>query len=610
MEGEPWLVSCDLTRSFCSSRFGKQPTSSTISNIWQSFVSGIFGAVVLALAAVFYRVMLSQRTKQINTYGRRPKRVIDASSSAVSSNRTVSGTEIKSIFEDMPAPPPLKNLAAKMKKHENDVSSSKPKALSPKVVGATQRKKRLSPVKKRQQSRILEIKSQVACASPTAAAKPTLKKLQTPGRPSNTDGLPESPPRAPLSSIPMNIPGSPALMQKPRSQATTTRPLKFQKPLNNLIDVDIIVLDDKGHAVSKERRVSRTNVEVNPINRIISTAKQRSSTLTDSASDDEAEGQPRQPKRYTARKRLVLSSDDSDSDAGPAPSAQVQASDKPRVSSRLARTNTIVEVSVPPAPYQIRRAVPQSQALPVKPEIPLLATVESRVLSSHLPDVAHVLQDTPSPVLKPRQLTPIRGSRRRIFQPPSPPSPTVTDLDLTIDLAGLDLDHGCWEGGSDFNAPEYLKPLLEECHQERCGPHNFSTFIESFPCDPILQAARDTNTFDMNFKKIGEASYSEVFGIGDIVLKVIPLRDELRVGQAEEVDGPAPTDAKDVRKEIIVTRAMGEVYTGFTNLLKSYIVKGRYPEVLLQLWDEYNKRKGSESARPGKKLFASFMTRH
>ena len=557
------------------------------------------GAAVLALTVVFYKAMLSLRTKQINTYGRRPKRVIDASSSAASSNRTVSGAEIKSIFEDMPTPPPLRNLAAKMKKHENDVSS-KPKALSPKVVGATQRKKRLSPVKKRQQSRILEIKSQVAGFA-DASPKPTLKKLHTPGRPSNTGGLPESSPRAPLSSIPMNIPGSPALMQKPRSQAST-RPLKFQKPLNNLVDVDIIVLDDEGHAVSKERRVSRTNVEVNPINRVISSVNRRSSTFTDSASDDEAECQPRQPKRYTVRKRLVVLSDDSDSDAGPAPSAQVQESHKPRVSSRLART--IVEVSVPSAPYQIRRALPQSQALP---EIPLLAAVESRVPSSHLPDVAHILQDTPSPVLKPRQLTPIRGNRRRIFQPPSPPSPTVTDLDLTIDFTGLNLGHGCWEGGSDFNAPEYLKPLLEECHQDRCGPHNFSTFIESFPYDPILQAARDTNTFDMNFKKIGEASYSEVFGIGDIVLKVIPLRDELRAGQAEEVDGPAPTDAKDVRKEIIVTRAMGEVYTGFTKLLKSYIVRGRYPEVLLQLWDEYNKRKGSESARPGKKLLASRM---
>jgi serine/threonine-protein kinase haspin len=64
-------------------------------------------------------------------------------------------------------------------------------------------------------------------------------------------------------------------------------------------------------------------------------------------------------------------------------------------------------------------------------------------------------------------------------------------------------------------------------------------------------------------------------------------------------DGPAPSDAKDVRKEIIVTRAMGEVCDGFVKLLKTYIVRGKYPEVLLGLWDEYHESKGSESVRPG-----------
>ena len=41
------------------------------------------------------------------------------------------------------------------------------------------------------------------------------------------------------------------------------------------------------------------------------------------------------------------------------------------------------------------------------------------------------------------------------------------------------------------------------------------------------------------------------------------------------------------------------IYGGFVKLLKNYVVRGRYPEVLLQLWDEYNERKGSESIRPG-----------
>jgi serine/threonine-protein kinase haspin len=198
------------------------------------------------------------------------------------------------------------------------------------------------------------------------------------------------------------------------------------------------------------------------------------------------------------------------------------------------------------------------------------------------------------------------GRNQRLFDPPSPPSPTTpTDFDLSIDFSNFSLESPSQTQDtyrSEFEVPKYLEPLLEECRQETCGPYNFSAFIESFPFDPIT--SRGNEDVDLTFRKIGEASYSEVFGIGDVVLKVIPIRDESEAGQsAEEEDGPAPSDAKDVRKEIIVTRAMGEVYGGFVKLLKNYVVRGRYPEVLLQLWDEYNERKGSESIRPGKDNF-------
>lgn len=219
-----------------------------------------------------------------------------------------------------------------------------------------------------------------------------------------------------------------------------------------------------------------------------------------------------------------------------------------------------------------------------------------------------------SPLVKARQLTPIRGGHgKRLFEPPSPPSPaTPTDFDLSLNFSDFNLNSPSQRDAfySQILIPEHLQALLEECGQEQCGPHEFSAFIETFPYDPIIQSNYNTDT---RFRKIGEASYSEVFGIGDVVLKVIPLRDEseANVSQSrlkmtskerpgEEVDGPAPSDAKDVRKEIIVTRAMGEVYGGFVKLLKTYVVRGRYPEVLLNLWDDYNERKGSESVRPGK----------
>jgi serine/threonine-protein kinase haspin len=147
-----------------------------------------------------------------------------------------------------------------------------------------------------------------------------------------------------------------------------------------------------------------------------------------------------------------------------------------------------------------------------------------------------------------------------------------------------------------------------------------------FPFDPIVWESRSVGRERSKFRKIGEASYSEVFGIGDVVLKVIPLRDEGTVnvkgrtptqtaigkpkpkyGERNEIqvlveEGPPPSDAKDVLKEVIVTRAMGDMCEGFVKLLRTYVVRGRYPEVLLDLWDEYYEKKGSESIRPGKRF--------
>jgi serine/threonine-protein kinase haspin len=196
--------------------------------------------------------------------------------------------------------------------------------------------------------------------------------------------------------------------------------------------------------------------------------------------------------------------------------------------------------------------------------------------------------------------------------PASPSTPSDSDIDFSFDLSQIDIDLASEELNALQSAkqyPEYMRSLLEECFQEETGPYEFSAFIESFPLDPILQdarraAKRKKDDTMMMFRKIGEASYSEVFGIGDVVLKVIPLRDELRLVDEEELeDGPAPSDAKDVRKEIIVTRAMGDVHDRFVRLLKTYVVRGKYPEVLLNLWDEYNEQKGSESIRPGKSVY-------
>ena len=570
------------------------------------------------MAAAF--IMLGTRTKQINAYGKRGRRVVDAAREA---NPPATNMEIISIFDDLPPPPEWKSLASKMKKRENTVPT-KSNTLSTKVVGL-QRKKRLSPVlspvRKKQGSRMAqimeaEISKPIASKTMISKAKP---KPTASGKSTDPVILSASPPRAPLSAVPINLPGSPAMYQL-RPRIGHGAPLKQTKQFSPFVDVDIIVLDGDGQTLRKERRVSRTDVPVNTFNDIRRSKKSVKSAPTTIGTDSESEtqeiSQPRRPKRLVTRKPIILSDSSSEDELlEPKPKAKLQFQHRPSPSIPLSSqislgmSRSALEVLVPPAPYR----TPQSHA-PVPPgrrtpsptfgteeDLPSLPCITKLVSPPQVPTRYHSID---SPVLRPRQLTPIRGGRKRLFEPLSPPSPTTpSDFNLSIDFSNLSLDSESQTQGtyqSDFQIHDSLVPLLEECHQDACGPHNFSTFIESFPYDPILQTARENYAMDMKFRKIGEASYSEVFGIGDVVLKVIPLKDESNsVHHQDEEDGPAPTDAKDVRKEIIVTRAMGEVDGRFVKLLKTYVVRGRYPEVLLQLWDEYNEIKGSESVRPG-----------
>lgn len=585
--------------------------------------------------------MLSTQTKQINAYGKRGKRVVQVTAN----DSKPPSKEIISIFDDLPPPPAWVPVASRMKGREN--STPKQKAPAPKVVGA-QRKKRLSPplspVKKpiRVSGAIKESSNRMAPkADPGTQASKAKVKAMPLGK-LKTDSASDSTARAPLSSHPVNVPGSPTqlslvgkMKMKQRVPSTKVVPTKLGKPPPPIVNMDIIVLDDDGRTISKERRVSRTGVTPNPINqlpnpkagKVAPKAKSKVPIYVDSESEPEVVGQPKQDKLRRQAPRAIVSDDSESDDEHPVPpplkskpshakplqrAATVTKAPEPAMSKPVKRSVT-VEIVVPPAPYATKQ-VPRMSDLPKaskRPTTPLLkqraSIMPTRVPAFHLPN---------SPVLKVRQLTPIRGGRSKgLFEPPSPLSPSTSDFDLSLDFADLSLDSEGFAGPSriDSSIPAYLKPLLEECGQEDYGPHDFSSFLESFPFDPILQEAREREGGDLFFRKIGEASYSEVFGIGDVVLKVIPLRDESAAGLGrrtlkargsighEDVEDevPPPTDAQDVRKEIIVTRAMGEVHRGFVKLLKTYVVKGKYPEALLNLWDEYYEENGSESIRPG-----------
>jgi len=207
-----------------------------------------------------------------------------------------------------------------------------------------------------------------------------------------------------------------------------------------------------------------------------------------------------------------------------------------------------------------------------------------------------------SPTSPPRErpLTPIKQAFPILTNQPTPSSPSLSELES--ELAKFVLDEVADDQASIEDQPAHLRPLLAECGQTT--PHEFSAFVETFPFDPIIaSSADDSDSVPLDaregFRKIGEASYSEVFGIGGVVLKVIPLCSPSPPARVVEEDLPPPSDAEDVLREMIVTRMMGDACSGFVRLLRTYIVRGRYPSVLLSLWDEYDKRKGSESIRPG-----------
>ncbi|KAH8830353.1 hypothetical protein DL96DRAFT_1784598 [Flagelloscypha sp. PMI_526] len=371
------------------------------------------------------------------------------------------------------------------------------------------------------------------------------------------------------------------------------------KPSSPKVSVDITVIDGNGQRVKQERRVSNPRAKI-----------RRPPETTQSSSDTELESSPQlvRKRRLIGRpapKAIIISSDeesaDEDTIVPPKPPKIVCAKLASRSNPSPSSNDTVLaKVSKRPLPTAVLSNVTQS--------VPTILAVEATPSSApnSLPFKPSQSPKTSAP--RARQLTPIRGPHRF----PVPPSPTEAsesdfELDSVIDISAFDIETMC---ESELPAltpnPTHLIPLLEECRQLQGGASDFSSFIKMFPLDPVVRTRGGNN--DSTFRKIGEASYSEVYGIGEVVLKVVPLRDESLVSHLsethEEVDTPYESDAKDVLKEIIVTRAMGNVCGHFVELFKAYVVKGRYPQTLLELWDEFSATKGSENVFPASQHYA------
>ncbi|KAI0082363.1 hypothetical protein K474DRAFT_1655109 [Panus rudis PR-1116 ss-1] len=563
--------------------------------------------------------MLGTRTKQVIAYGRRGQRIVNISGerkSTIELQKTQCPSESSDSDEEavvaVPKPPTRvgrtrkkSTLVASEESEDEDVDDI---PLPTKTRGTRKPHKTSAPSQRSIPSDQNKSKrSQVHKRSPKSAKVGNARPI-----------------RQPLSICLSNVPGSPAVVQpvrkKGRPVVAKCTPLKSTSPI---VDVDIVVLDDSGRRISQEKRVSRTDVQVNQDPSICNKFTQSKPRIIPKPnfmqiSDDDEDDFPvvhRPPINKRRNKLIVISDSESpgsspakpivitDGNLSPDPPKPLQGQSRSSVAGNfIGSFSDAQESNHPPVPSFDASFRPSSGSVRPFPQSKY----------GRLPNPPFIAGSART---KPHQLTPIRHhAGRAAFPsapfPPSPCSPVNTDLDLSLDFGQLALSPATrreFELGLDaleLSAPEYLRPLLDECSQST--PHEFSAFIEMFPLDPIVQTSHHGVTVNdakgpYRFQKIGEASYSEVFGIGDVVLKIIPLRDATgRVSSIseDELDSPAPSDVKDVIKEIVVTREMGEICEGFVKLLRTYVVRGKYPSLLLDLWDEYHERKGSESVRP------------
>ena len=492
--------------------------------------------------------MLGSKTKRVVAYGKRTHRIvaIDGFSKAHASGRTAVSPPVAAIVLDDPV----------------SDTSSLPSPTKLKVVSPVVKKKSIT--KKKATSKSID--------GPASVRRPLA-------------------PREPAVSI--NV----------ESKQVARSPTKLVKkpPLLPVVDVEITVLDGEGKTVTRERRVSKTGAQVNPVTtsplpsrpkhdkkdtRIQKPRKAHRAkpAVIDISSDSEPELPIPRRKRITTRRRpMVISSDEDEpeeQEAVKTPILTVPSIPSPSPSPHHSPPQPPPRISTPPCKY--------SSPLPTK----------------RRPSSPRPLQCDPT-TNRPRQLTPIR--RRTNTFPQSPGSVVslegdesdLDDADVNDLMKFADLSISDYQEHAP-EVPVHLLPLLRECKQE--SPHEFSSFINSFPFDPIVRSYESELAAysKARFRKVGEASYSEVFGIGGVVLKIVPLRDESETkADGHDVESPPPSDARDVLREIAATRSMGELCEGFIKLLRTYVVRGKYPSLLLSLWDEYNDVKGSESIKPG-----------
>ncbi|WVQ73312.1 hypothetical protein IAR50_002880 [Cryptococcus sp. DSM 104548] len=214
---------------------------------------------------------------------------------------------------------------------------------------------------------------------------------------------------------------------------------------------------------------------------------------------------------------------------------------------------------------------------------------------------------TPTPVVAAAPPAKPPARRRMVFDGitiPVSPDHRLANMDrlsarmaqITITEDPSPLQNKTSKGKAKAGSHDPVEALVKGCSLDAI--HNFTAFLRD---SPLLSSSANAVV-----TKVGEASYSEVFGIsnsiadleGPLVIKIIPLLSE--TGDVEG-DTPMPdcSDPEDVLREIEVTKHMSNVPGGgYVKFKGAYVVEGRYPRRLLEQWDYYKSTEGSASVRP------------
>ena len=170
-------------------------------------------------------------------------------------------------------------------------------------------------------------------------------------------------------------------------------------------------------------------------------------------------------------------------------------------------------------------------------------------------------------------------------QEPSSCRPSNTRQSLSQLLSSCSLTEGAASGAGEASAISKLLSLCTESDIVR---------FENIYDDKILSKST----------KLGEGAFGEVFAMGTAdrekpVLKVVPI------GGTVEINGDVQTTLEEISSEVLISSILsnlrtgqGNVCEGFVELRRCFVFEGKYPEKLLELWDNFSSVKGTENDRP------------